>query len=193
MGIDPERPRRSEKTKEAILLAARTRFGAEGYERTTIRAIAKDARIDPSMVMRYFGNKEALFALASELDLRLPSPHEIPEGQLGKTLVLHFLNRWADDDALAAMLRAAATNEAGAQRLRDTLAEQLVPFVTAVCPVPQQAPRRAALLASQMLGVALCRFVLAMPPAVAMSTEELAAWIGPTVVRYLTAEAPESG
>ena len=192
MTIDPERPpRRSDATREAILVAARARFGADGYERTTIRAVARDAHIDPSMVMRYYGNKAALFAAASELDLRLPDPAAVPAGELGETLVLHFLDRWEDDDALAAMLRAAATNEVGAQRLRDTLAEQLVPFAAAVCPVPKQAPRRAALLATQMLGLAVCRFVLRMPPVVAMSRKEVAAWLGPTVVRYLTAEGPE--
>ncbi|MFD6811748.1 helix-turn-helix domain-containing protein, partial [Streptomyces anthocyanicus] len=64
--------RRSDTTRAAILEAARERFAADGYERATIRAIARDAGIDPSLVMRYFGNKEGLFAAASEIDLALP-------------------------------------------------------------------------------------------------------------------------
>ena len=64
--------RRSDRTRAAILAAARERFAADGYERATIRAIAADAAIDPAMVMRYFGNKEKLFAAAAEFDLRLP-------------------------------------------------------------------------------------------------------------------------
>jgi AcrR family transcriptional regulator len=62
--------RKSDRTRAAILTAARERFGADGYERATIRAIAADAAIDPAMVMRYYGNKEKLFAAAAEFDLR---------------------------------------------------------------------------------------------------------------------------
>jgi len=61
--------RSSEETKAGILAAARERFGTVGYQAATIRAIAADARIDPSMVMRYYGNKEKLFAAAAEFDL----------------------------------------------------------------------------------------------------------------------------
>jgi tetracycline repressor-like protein len=143
--------------------------------------------------MRYCGNKEALFAAASELDLRLPALEEIPQGRLGETLVLHFLNRWADDGAPAAMLRTAPPTRWARSGCGRRSPSKLVPFVTTVCPWPDQAPRRAVLLASQLLGVALCRCVLRMPPAVAMSHAQLAAWIAPTVVRCLTAEEPVSG
>ncbi len=64
--------RSSEQTKAVILAAARERFAADGYDRATIRHIAADAAIDPSMVMRYFGSKERLFAAAADFDLRLP-------------------------------------------------------------------------------------------------------------------------
>src|SRR6266581_4742344 len=75
--------RRSDTTKAAILAAARQHFAASGYERATIRAIAADAGIDPAMVMRYFGNKEKLFAAAAEFDLRLPDLAAVPRGTLG--------------------------------------------------------------------------------------------------------------
>src|SRR5512146_1074743 len=97
-----EAPKRSDATRAAILAAARERFAADGYERATIRAIAKDAAIDPSMVMRYFGNKEGLFAAASEFDLRLPDVAVIPVRHVGATLVEHFLDRWEGDDTLTA-------------------------------------------------------------------------------------------
>jgi AcrR family transcriptional regulator len=190
MTESPARPRRSDATREAILVAARERFATDGYARATIRAIAKDVGIDPSMVMRYYGNKEGLFAAASELDLRLPEPSEVPDARIGELLVGHFLSRWEQDGALAAMLRVGVTDEAGAARLRQTLAEQLGPFVAAKCPVPKQAPKRATLVASQMLGLALCRYVVLMPPAAAMSRKEIIAWLGPTVQRYVTAEVP---
>jgi hypothetical protein len=68
--------------------------------------------------------------------------------------------------------------------------EQLGPIAAAVCPDPAQAGTRAALASSQILGMALARYVLCFPPAVAMTREEVIAWLAPTVQRYLTAERP---
>ncbi|MGP8300888.1 TetR/AcrR family transcriptional regulator [Streptomyces inhibens] len=187
---DPARPRRSAATRAAILAAARDRFAADGYERATIRAIAKDARIDPSMVMRYYGNKEGLFAAASEIDLRVPDLSRVPREELGARLVRHFLERWECDETLTAMMRVGVTNEAGAERMRGVFAEQMGPVLAVVSPVPEEAPTRAALIASQMLGMALCRYVLHLPPAVGLSHDEVVAWLAPTVQRYLTAEQP---
>ena len=179
--------RRSDATRAAILVAARERFANDGYERATIRAIAADAGIDPSMVMRYYGNKEKLFAAAAEFDLQLPDVRELPADSLGPALARHFLRRWEGDETLTALLRAAATNEAAAERMRELFGGQLLPVAAAVCPDPADAPRRAGLVASQMLGLALCRFVLRLPPVVAMTSDEAADWIGPTIQRYLTA------
>src|SRR5690349_24111757 len=102
-------PRRSDATRAAILAAARERFAADGFERATIRAIAADARIDPSMVMRYYGNKESLFTAAADFDLRLPDLGGIPAEAVGESLARHFLDRWDDDETLMALLRADVT------------------------------------------------------------------------------------
>jgi AcrR family transcriptional regulator len=178
--------RRSDGTRAAILAAARERFAADGYERATIRAIAADAGIDPSMVMRYYGSKEKLFATAADFDLRLPDLSGTPRSRLGAALVSHFVARWESDDALMALLRAAVTNPAAAQRMREIFAGQLATRVASVCPDPDQAAVRAALIATQMLGFGLCRYVLRLPPAVDLGTEQVTAWLGPTVQRYLT-------
>lgn len=156
----PSAPRRSDATRAAILEAARERFAADGYERATIRAIARDARIDPSMVMRYYGSKEGLFAAASAIDLRLPGLGALPGKHVGAVLVEHFLDRWEQDDVLTGLLRVGVTNEAGAERMRAVFAEQLGPVAAGVCPDPADAPRRAALVSSQILGMALARYVL---------------------------------
>ncbi|MFI8828407.1 TetR family transcriptional regulator [Streptomyces sp. NPDC053431] len=182
--------RRSDATRTAILEAARERFAADGYERATIRAIARDAGIDPSMVMRYYGNKEGLFAAASAIELELPELGALPARHVGATLVAHFLDRWERDDVLTGLLRVGVTNAAGAERMQAVFAQQLGPVALGVCPVPAEAPRRAALAASQILGMALARYVLRLPPAAEMSREDVIAWLGPTVQRYLTAEAP---
>ncbi|AJP02047.1 TetR family transcriptional regulator [Streptomyces cyaneogriseus subsp. noncyanogenus] len=181
---------RSGTTRAAILDAARERFAADGYERATIRAIAKDARIDPSMVMRYYGSKEGLFAAAVAVDLKLPDPAALPRHEVGRVLVTHFLSLWERNEVLTALLRVGATNQAGAERLHGIFREQLLPAVRRVCPDPEQAPARAALVAGQLLGLALTRYVLRLPPAVALAREEVVAWLAPTVQRYLTAPAP---
>lgn len=170
-----------------ILDAARERFAADGYERTTIRAIAAGARIDPAMVMRYFGSKEKLFAAAARFDLRLPDPASVPRSRVGEVLVAHFLDRWEGDETLMALLRGAFTHPAAAERMRSIFAQQVEPFVAAFDPDPSDRSVRSVLVASQILGFALCRFVLRLPPAVALEPEEVVRWLGPTIQRYVTA------
>jgi AcrR family transcriptional regulator len=176
--------RSSEHTKAVILAAAREQFATTGFAGTTIRSVATAADIDPSMVMRYFGSKDRLFAAAAEFDLRFPDVSDVPAAQLGPVLVSHFLDRWEGDEALIVLLRASTTNPDAAHRMREIFGTQLGPAVAAIA--PDDAPRRAGLIASQMLGMALCRLVLALPPVVDMSRDEVIAWLGPTIQRYLT-------
>jgi len=178
--------RTATETKAVILAAARERFAADGYERATIRSIAADARIDPSMVMRYFGNKEQLFADAAEFDLELPDLSQVPRDELGITIAAHFLDRWERDEALVILLRVGVTNAVVAERMRMIFAAQLGPVVAAAADNPQDAPVRAGLVASQVLGLALCRYVLAFPPLVNMERQAVVDQIGPTLQRYLT-------
>jgi AcrR family transcriptional regulator len=182
------RPRRSDATRAAILAAARERFAADGYDRATIRAIAAAARIDPSMVMRYYGSKEGLFAAAAEFELGLPDLVELPQEEIGARAAAYFLERWEDDESLQALLRVGVTNEAAAGRLRAIFADQLAPVVARVAPSGVEAAARAGLVASQVLGVALTRYVLRLPPMATMSREELVRWIGPTLQRYMTGQ-----
>lgn len=160
----PGSPRRSDATRTAILDAARERFAADGYERATIRAIARDASIDPSMVMRYYGSKEGLFAAAVAVDLKLPDLTALPREEIGRALVTHFLDMWEENEVLTALLRVGVTNEAGAERMQGIFRDQLLPVARTVCPDPEQVPARAALCSTQLLGLALTRYVLRFPP-----------------------------
>lgn len=183
-------PRRSERTRAAILAAARERFASDGYDRATIRAIAADAGIDPALVMRHFGSKDKLFAAAAEFDLRLPELAELPRTRVGKALATHLLQRWEGDDTLRALLRAAVSHPAAAERMRTIFASQLLPPITRLCGGDRrEAAARAGLVASQTLGLALTRFVLELPPVVAMDRDELVRWLAPTLQRYLTGTA----
>jgi AcrR family transcriptional regulator len=175
--------RSSAETKAVILAAARQRFAEAGFERSTIRAIAADANIDPSMVMRYFGSKDQLFAAAADFDLQIPDLSNVERNDAGARLVAHFLDRWERDEALVVLLRSSTTNDAAAQRMRKIFSTQLGPVIAGLN--PDDAPRRAGLIATQVLGLALCRYVLQLPPVVAMSRDEAVEWLGPTVQRYL--------
>src|SRR5438094_4218677 len=185
--------RRSERTKAAILAAAREHFAASGYERATIRAIAAEAGIDPAMVMRYFGNKEKLFAAAAEFNLRLPDLAAVPRETIGSVLVGYFLDRWESDDSLQALLRAAVSNQVAVARLRAIFATQVMPAVAPLCPDRATAATRVGLVATQMLGMALCRYVLRLPPVVAPDRAAVIEWLGPTIQHYLIGAKRLSG
>jgi AcrR family transcriptional regulator len=181
--------RRSDQTRAAILAAARHRFAADGFERTTIRAIAAEAGIDPSMVMRYYGSKDGLFAAAADIDLHLPDLAKVPREKLGETLVRHWVERWEgdlSDELLIVLLRSAVTNENAAQQLRTLFGAQVAKAVATVVENPAEAPTRAGLVATQMLGLALCRHILRLPPVVALDVDTLIATVSSTVQHYLT-------
>jgi AcrR family transcriptional regulator len=180
---------KGERTRLAILHAAREQFRQLGYDGASIRAIAANANIDPSMVMRYYGSKEGLFAAAVDVDLYLPDLTACSPDSRGRRLVEHFLARWEGtpgDDVLVLLLRSAVTNEAARHRMHHIFTEQLGACIASITE-PASAQHRAALIATQMLGLALCRYVLALPAVVEATPEQLAAELGPNIQRYLTA------
>jgi AcrR family transcriptional regulator len=176
--------RTSQDTKAAILAAARERFSTSGFQGATIRAIAADAGTDPAMVMRYYGSKDRLFAAAAEFDLAFPDFTAGDDTQIGRALVRHFLDRWEGDEAMVILLRSSATNEEAAQRMRQIFGTQLRPLVATLAS-EAEADWRSGLIATQIIGLALCRFVLRLPPVVAMSRDEVVENFGPTIQGYL--------
>ncbi|MEU0059383.1 TetR family transcriptional regulator [Streptomyces sp. NPDC006334] len=184
--------RRSDRTKAAILRAARERFAAQGYERTTIRAVASDAGIDPSMVMRYFGNKAQLFDATLAIDLRLPDLTGVPADKLAQVLVQHFLERWEGDpadDALLVLLRSAVTNEQAAARMHEIFAAQVAPTLAAALG-PEVAAQRAGLVSAQLLGLGLTRYLLRLPAVTTLTPDDIESGLAPALQAVL---APEQG
>jgi AcrR family transcriptional regulator len=189
-------------TREAILAAARARFGDLGYDRATIRGIAADAGVDAALVHHFFGTKEKLFVAA----MRLPvSPRELIDdalaswargvgGGLGEQMLRTALTAWdvsAMRDTFMGLLRSAMTSEQAAAMLREFATDTILGRLAQVArqAVPGQggdAEFRAALVASQVLGLALTRYVLQLDALTSASTEDLAAAIGPTLDRYLS-------
>ena len=204
-------------TREAILGAARKRFGDHGYTGATIRAIAADAGVDPALVHHFFGTKEGLFAAAMRLPL-VPgelidaalAPGARPPGRsLGEHLMRMALSAWDVSeirDTFLGLLGSAMTSEQATTMLREFIADSILGRLAEVAgprgaasagdpgsPAGAEgaegaegADYRAALVASQVLGLALTRYVLRLEPLAAASQDELAVAIGPTLERYLT-------
>jgi AcrR family transcriptional regulator len=185
---------RSEGARRAILRAARALFAARGYEQTTIRAVAAQADVDPSMVMRYFQSKAGLFTMAVTTDLQVPDLSLVPTGDRGELLVRYFVDRWegsAADDKLIALLRTAVTSEAIAGQVQAILGQRLTERIAALG--EEQAPGRAALVAAQLLGLALCRYILRFEPLASLPADEVVAAVAPSVDRYLSWRPGEHG
>ena len=180
------KPLRSQPTRDRILAEARRLFAADGFERTTIRAVAAAANINPSMVMRYYASKEGLFAAAATFDLGFPDLAQHPRDKIGTALVAHFLARWADGsgDEFPALLRAAVTHDGAQSRLIEIFGQQVAPAIATLVP-PKAAGATAALIATQILGLGLTRYVLRLPPVVALDGAQIVARVGAAIQTYL--------
>ncbi|MFD9338662.1 TetR family transcriptional regulator [Streptomyces sp. NPDC060028] len=193
----PGRPRQDEAddgpgTQERIRLAARSEFAARGYDKTSVRGIAKTAGVDPALVHHYFGTKDDLFAAAIELSIEpaLVVPAIIGEGPagIGERLARYFLEIWENPVTrapLLAVIRSALTHEAAAKVLRRLILRRVLERVAADLDVPDPT-FRAELAASHMIGIALLRYVVQVEPLASADAEDIVALVAPTLQRYLT-------
>jgi AcrR family transcriptional regulator len=184
-------------TREAILAAAKESFAASGYDATTIRGVGRAAAVDPALVHHFFGTKQDLFVAAMELpiDPAKMVPALLAHGTdgLGERLVRTFLRIWdgtPGHNPMLALLRSATTNEHAAAMLREFLSDAiLAPLARAAGHDRPQL--RASLVGSQMMGLALARYVVRLEPLATADADTIAPAIGPTIQRYLTGDLPE--
>jgi AcrR family transcriptional regulator len=189
-------------SRGAVLAAAKQRFATEGYEKTTLRAIARDAHVDPSMVLYLFGSKEELFRESLRLIL---DPQMLVAALTGETdddpdigtrMVRTYLRIWETPDTAAsmrAMLQSATSNSDAHEAFRDFMQNYVLTAVSGVLGGGEQARLRAMLAASQLVGVAILRYVMEVPPLTTLSGDEIERLIAPTLTRYLTGDAAELG
>lgn len=184
------RTRDAHATRADILAAARARFAADGYDRTTMRAVAADVGVDPALVFRYFGSKQDLFAAAAELTLDLPDLTGVAPEDLGDVLLPRFVAVWEHDGTFLALLRAAMNSPTAADTMRKVFATQVAPALAKA--TPDHPRQRAALLGSFVIGLATSRYVLRTPGIADMGLADLARWAGPVITHILTGPAPGS-
>lgn len=180
--------------RAAILDAARRRFSEHGFDRTSIRAVAGDAGVDPALVHHYFGSKRQLFAAVVELpidpEVVLRVFAAVPLDELGATMVRTLITLWDSElgSAAVAVLRTmVAGNDPGLAR--SFFVEVALERVRArIATEADDGGARVALVASQMLGVLVARRVIELEPLASMPVDAVVAAVGPTVQRYLTGE-----
>ncbi|KKJ93904.1 TetR family transcriptional regulator [Micromonospora sp. HK10] len=180
-------------TREAILAAARTAFAERGFDAASIRAIATAAGVDPALVHHYFGTKEELFraTVAIPVDPAELVPRVLAGGrdEVGERLVHTFLTVWDSPvgPAAVALLRSAMSNQWTARLLREFLVTQILRRVVDQLDLdPAEVPLRGALVATQVAGLAMMRYVIRLEPVASAPVDTLVATIGPTIQRYLT-------
>ena len=177
-------------SREAILAAARELFAKEGYDAATVRGIAAAAGVDPALVRHYFGDKEHLFVETLELPI---DPAELvlrilAQGAdgLGLRLAQFFLETWDRADMpFVALLRSVATNERAAATLREFISREVLGQVAAALKLPDP-EQRAALTGSQLVGLALMRYVIRLEPLASMDRDQLARLVAPVLQRHLS-------
>lgn len=179
-------------TRERILEAARAEFAERGYDRTSVRGVARAAGVDAALVHHYFGTKEEVFAAAVEVSfepaLLVPAVVGAGPDGVGERLARYFLGVWEDPATrapLLAVVRSALTHEAAAGVLRGYVLRRLLERVAKDLDVPD--PRfRAELAAAHMIGIAILRYVVRVEPLASAEPEAIVAMVAPTLQRYLT-------
>jgi AcrR family transcriptional regulator len=180
-----------EDTRAALLDAAQAVFTEQGFDGATVRAIARRAGVDPAMVNHWFGGKEGLFAAAMNLPIDPATlVEELLTGGvdgLGERIVRRFLTVWdaTRGGALIAIVRSASSHEASARMMREFITRVLFGRMARGLQIDQP-ELRAALCGSQMIGLAMMRYVIRLEPIASADQDTVACAIGPTMQRYLT-------
>lgn len=178
-------------TREDILLAARRSFGARGYDATSLRSIAKQADVDPALLVHYFGTKEALFVAALEVTM---SPMSMFDGlatvsisEAAELIVQRYLlmlDQEQTRDVILGLVRSAVSSERAATMLREFLGRAMLSSLTPLIDHPDR-QLRASLVAAQLIGIAMLRHVVKADAVASASNEELVSRVAPVIEAYL--------
>jgi AcrR family transcriptional regulator len=189
--------RTGQQSRQRIVKAAREAFMRDGYERATVRNIAADAGVDVAMVYYFFGNKEGLFSASVLTGPEHPLQQLatlLDEGSedIGARLARRFLEHWDEGgvfEPLLTLWRSASIHPQARNVLHDALAGPMAKRIAAEFGVPD-AELRVEMVATHLMGLSFARYQLKIEPIASTPVDNLVAWLGPTLQRYLTDPRP---
>jgi AcrR family transcriptional regulator len=182
-------------SRELILATARRLFAEHGFDGTSLRQVAREAEVDPAMVHHFFKGKDELFAQSIELpadpDEVLAGVEELDPGQRAEAIVRAVLRLWESpaQHGLVAFVRGTIGSKAKTALLREMVARTILSRITAGLPCsPEEAKMRGDLVATQVVGLMLMRYVVRLEPLASASRDEVVRLVAPNVQHYLTGE-----
>ncbi|MGE5292150.1 MAG: TetR family transcriptional regulator [Micromonosporaceae bacterium] len=184
-----------------MLAAARRLFAELGFDKTTIRAIGREAGVDAALVHHFFGTKEQVFVAAMELPFdpsaAIPEVIAGPRDQIAERFARFFFSVWREPERRApiiAMLRSATTNQQAAAMFREFIESALLARVADTLGLPRM---RLETAAAQLVGIVLLRYVVGVEPLASAREEQIVALVTPVLDYYLnggdSAAAGDSG
>lgn len=186
------------RTRDDILVAARRQFAELGYERATLRVIAAEAGVTPRLISHYFTSKQRLFVEALEIpfdvSVMFGGSSDLDPEQAGRhvaTVVVGVLESERGRQTMIGVVRAAASEPEAAKLLRGVLLERLIGPIAAVLRVPDP-ELRAGLMASQVVGLVVTRYVVGLEPVAHCGPDRLVSILAPVFQHYLTADLEAS-
>ncbi|MDH6195271.1 AcrR family transcriptional regulator [Mycobacterium frederiksbergense] len=192
----PGRPAGSSDNRERILASARELFARNGIDKTSIRSIAADAGVDAALVHHYYGTKTQLFAAAIHIPIDpmtvIGKLREVPVEELGHTLPSILLPLWDSEigKGFVATLRSILAGN-DVSLVRSFLQEIIVGEIGPRVDNPAGSARvRVQFVASQLVGVAMARYILELEPFTSLPADQIVETIAPTLQRYLTGDLP---
>jgi AcrR family transcriptional regulator len=183
-------------TKGQIIDAAKRVFAAKGYDGASLRAVAREAEVDPALVHHYFDGKASLFvaAMALPFDPRTVPMHEHPGtgsgSDVGTVVITGFLSMWDHAEGTGSSFASCVAGMAASTNVADAMREFVAERIWEKSPVNEGESddltrQRRALVSSQLMGLAFIRYILRVPPISTTTPEEIAGWAGPTLDRYM--------
>lgn len=176
-----------------ILEAARRLFAEHGFEGTSLRQVARSAGVDPALIHHFFNGKDELFALSVELPANpeevLAGVEDCPPGERAGLIVRAVLRLWESpaQPSLLAFLRGTIGSKEKTALLREIVTRAVINRIVVGLPGPKEVVAlRGELVASQMAGLILVRYVVRLEPLASAAPEEVVRLVAPNVQRYLT-------
>ncbi|WP_238846387.1 TetR family transcriptional regulator [Nocardia terpenica] len=183
-------------TREVILAVAREMFTEDGFTKTALTGVARRAKVDPALIYHYFGTKVDLF-VESMTDTAEFQDESTADGlhadRSGTEVVAAFLRNWELDTeapgrAFVAVTQAVASSPEATERLKQFIVEQT--WASGKGTTDYDADRRRSMVSSQLIGIAIARYILQLEPLSSAAIDDVAAWYGPTIDRWMQGANP---